>query len=143
MKKWLLTTSLFSSLAFAEEVAEPVLNSGDTAWMMISTALVLLMTPIGLALFYSGMTRSKNILNTFTMVFGAFAIAFIAWIIAGFSVAFGTVEGSLNDFMGGFANIMLDGISWTDFASVELGQLYPKFVFVFSQQVTNEANDGV
>ena len=134
MKKWLLTTSLFSTLAFAEEVAaEPVLNSGDTAWMMISTALVLLMTPIGLALFYSGMTRSKNILNTFTMVFGAFAIAFIAWIVAGYSVAFGTMEGSMNSFIGGFGNIMLDGISYTDFASVELGQLYPKFIFVVFQ----------
>ena len=133
MKKWLLTTSLLSTLAFAEEAAEPVLNTGDTAWMMISTALVMLMTPIGLALFYGGMTRSKNILNTFTMVFGAFAIAFIAWIVAGFSIAFGTMEGSLNSFMGGFSHIMLDGISWTEFASVELGQLYPKLIFVVFQ----------
>lgn len=133
MKKWLLTTSLFSTLAFAEEAAEPVLNSGDTAWMMISTALVLLMTPIGLALFYSGMTRSKNILNTFSMVFGAFAMAFIAWVVAGFSVGFGTMEGSMNSFMGGFANVMLDGISYTDFASVELKQFYPKFIFVAFQ----------
>ena len=133
MKKWLLTTSLLSTLAFAEEAAEPVLNAGDTAWMMISTALVMLMTPIGLALFYGGMTRSKNILNTFSMVFGAFAIAIIAWVVAGFSVAFGTAEGSINQFIGGFANLMLDGISWTDFASVELGQLYPKFVFIAFQ----------
>lgn len=131
MKKWLLA-SLLSTLAFAEETT-PVLNSGDTAWMMISTALVMLMTPIGLALFYAGMTRSKNVLNTYSMVFGAFAIAFIAWIVAGFSVAFGTLEGSMNQFMGGFAHIMLDGISWKDFASVELGQLYPKFVFVVFQ----------
>lgn len=131
MKKWLLA-SLLSTLAFAEETT-PVLNSGDTAWMMISTALVLLMTPIGLALFYAGMTRSKNVLNTYSMVFGAFAIAFIAWIVAGFSVAFGTLEGSINQFMGGFAHVMLDGISWKDFASVELGQLYPKFVFIVFQ----------
>ncbi|MDD2894830.1 MAG: ammonium transporter [Aliarcobacter sp.] len=133
MKKWLLTTSLLSTLAFAEEAAEPVLNAGDTAWMMMSTALVMLMTPIGLALFYGGMTRSKNILNTFSMVFGAFAIAIIAWVVAGFSVAFGTVEGSMNQFMGGFGNVMLDGISWTEFASVDLGQLYPKFIFVAFQ----------
>lgn len=133
MKKWLLTTSLLSTLAFAEEAAEPVLNAGDTAWMMMSTALVMLMTPIGLALFYGGMTRSKNILNTFSMVFGAFAIAIIAWVVAGFSVAFGTIDGSMNQFMGGFGNVMLDGISWTDFASVDLGQLYPKFVFVAFQ----------
>lgn len=131
MKKWLLA-SLLSTLAFAEETT-PVLNSGDTAWMMISTALVMLMTPIGLALFYAGMTRSKNVLNTYSMVFGAFAIAFIAWIVAGFSVAFGTLEGSMNQFMGGFAHVMLDGISWKDFASVELGQLYPKFIFIVFQ----------
>lgn len=131
MKKWLLS-SLLSTLAFAEETA-PVLNSGDTAWMMISTALVMLMTPIGLALFYAGMTRSKNVLNTYSMVFGAFAIAFIAWIVAGFSIAFGTMEGSINQFMGGFAHVMLEGISWKDFASVELGQLYPKFVFIVFQ----------
>ncbi len=133
MKKWLLATPLLSTLALAEEAAAPVLNSGDTAWMMVSTALVMLMTPIGLALFYGGMTRGKNILNTYSMVFGAFAVAFIAWIVAGFSVAFGTAEGSMNQFMGGFANVMLNGISWTEFASVDLGQLYPKFVFIVFQ----------
>ncbi|MDY0051390.1 MAG: ammonium transporter [Aliarcobacter sp.] len=132
MKKWLLTIPLLSVLAFADD-AEPVLNSGDTAWMMISTALVMLMTPIGLALFYGGMTRSKNILNTYSMVFGAFSIAFIAWIVAGFSIAFGTIEGPMNQFIGGFSHIMLDGISWKDFASVELGQLYPKFIFIVFQ----------
>lgn len=136
MRKWLLASLLVSTLAFAEEeaaVAAPVLSSGDTAWMMISTALVMLMTPIGLALFYGGMTRTKNILNTYAMVFGAFAVAIIAWVIAGFSIAFGTLESDMNQFIGGFGNIMLDGISWTDFASVELGQLYPKFVFVAFQ----------
>ena len=132
MKKWLLTIPFLSSIVFADD-AEPVLNSGDTAWMMISTALVMLMTPIGLALFYGGMTRSKNILNTYSMVFGAFAIAFIAWIVAGFSIAFGTMEGSMNQFIGGFSHVMLDGISWKEFASVELGQLYPKFIFVVFQ----------
>ncbi|MFX4232267.1 ammonium transporter [Aliarcobacter butzleri] len=133
MKKWVLLTSLMSSLAFAEEVTEPaVLNTGNTAWMMMSTALVLLMTPIGLALFYSGMTRVKNVLNTYLMVFGAFTIAFIAWIIAGFSIAFGTIDGSLNQFIGGFSHIMLSGISWSDL-SAETGQTYPKFVFIVFQ----------
>jgi ammonium transporter, Amt family len=132
MKKLLLSMPLLGILAFADE-AEPVLNSGDTAWMMISTALVMLMTPIGLALFYGGMTRAKNILNTYSMVFGAFAIAFIAWIVAGFSIAFGTMEGPMNQFIGGFSHIMLEGVSWKDFASVELGQLYPKFIFIVFQ----------
>lgn len=134
MKKWLLALSLMGVSAFAEEaVVEPVLNSGDTAWMMMSTALVMLMTPIGLALFYGGMTRSKNILNTFAMVFGAFSIGFIAWVVAGFSIAFGTMEGPMNQVIGGFGHLMLGGISWTEFASVDLGQLYPKFVFVVFQ----------
>ncbi|MDD2782122.1 ammonium transporter [Sulfuricurvum sp.] len=136
MKKWLLALSLLGVSAFAEDAAavvEPVLNSGDTAWMMMSTALVMLMTPIGLALFYGGMTRSKNILNTFSMVFGAFAVAFIAWVVAGFSIAFGTMDGSMNQVIGGFGHVMLGGISWTEFASVDLGQLYPKFVFVVFQ----------
>lgn len=133
MKKWVLLTSLMSSLAFAEEVTEPaILNTGNTAWMMMSTALVLLMTPIGLALFYSGMTRVKNVLNTYLMVFGAFTIAFIAWVVAGFSIAFGTIDGSLNQFIGGFSHIMLSGISWSDL-SAETGQTYPKFVFIVFQ----------
>ncbi|MDD5406206.1 MAG: ammonium transporter [Sulfurovaceae bacterium] len=135
--KWLVLLGLLiSTVAFGDQnatAAEPVLNSGDTAWMMISTALVMLMTPIGLALFYGGMTRSKNVLNTYGMVFIAFAVGIIVWVIAGFSIAFGTMEGSLNNIIGGFGNIMLNGISWTDFASVELGQLYPKFVFVMFQ----------
>jgi len=133
MKKWLLALSLLGVSAFAEDAAAPVLNSGDTAWMMMSTALVMLMTPIGLALFYGGMTRSKNILNTFSMVFGAFAVSFIAWVVAGFSIAFGTMDGSMNQVIGGFNHIMLSGISWTEFASVDLGQLYPKLVFVVFQ----------
>jgi Amt family ammonium transporter len=128
-----LSAALLPMMAFAEEAATPVLNSGDTAWMLISTALVMLMTPIGLALFYGGMTRSKNVLNTYGMVFMAFAVGMIAWVVAGFSVAFGTMEGSLNSVIGGFGHIMLGGISWTEFASVDLGQLYPKFVFVIFQ----------
>ncbi len=157
MKKFTLPLMLAPLAVFADEVAavaveatqavvapvaaavvevakvEPVLNSGDTAWMMMSTALVLLMTPVGLALFYAGMTRAKNVLNTYAMVFGAFVVAFVAWIIAGFSIAFGTADGSMNQVIGGFGNVMLNGISWTDFSSVELGQLYPKFVFVAFQ----------
>ena len=109
--------------------AEDKLDSGDTAWMMMSTALVLLMTPAGLALFYGGMTRSKNVLNTYAMVMGAFVLAMVVWIIAGYSIAFGTNESaSLQKFFGGFANVMLDGISWKD-----LSGTYPTYVFVAFQ----------
>ncbi len=121
----LLTMLALPILAFAEDK----LDSGDTAWMMMSTALVLLMTPAGLALFYAGMTRSKNALNTFSMVMGAFVVAFLVWIIAGYSIAFGTNESAmLQNVFGGFGNIMLDGIKWTD-----LSGTYPTFVFIAFQ----------
>lgn len=126
---------LLSGVAFAEgneTVIAPVLNSGDTAWMLMATALVMLMTPIGLALFYGGMTRSKNVLNTYAMVFGAFAISFIAWIVAGYSIAFGVTDGAMMKVIGGFGNIMLSGISWSDLAPSAPG-LYPKFVFIVFQ----------
>jgi len=87
------------------------------------------MTPAGLALFYGGMTRSKNVLNTYAMVMGAFVLAMVVWIIAGYSIAFGTNESaSLQSFFGGFGNVMLDGIKWTD-----LSGTYPTYVFVAFQ----------
>lgn len=115
---------LLPSLAFAEDV----LDTGDTAWMMMSAALVLLMTPAGLALFYAGMTRSKNVLNTYAMVLMAFTVAFIVWIIAGYSIAFGTAEGAMNSVIGGFSNILLSGINWND-----LSGSYPTYVFIVFQ----------
>ena len=109
--------------------AEDKLDSGDTAWMMVSTAFVLLMTPAGLALFYGGMTRSKNVLNTYAMVMGAFVVAFVVWIVAGYSIAFGTNESAmLQNVFGGFDNVMLDGIKWTD-----LSGTYPTYVFIAFQ----------
>jgi len=109
--------------------AEDKLDTGDTAWMMVSTAFVLLMTPAGLALFYGGMTRSKNVLNTYAMVMGAFVLAFVVWIIAGYSIAFGTNENAmLQNVFGGFGHVMLDGIKWTD-----LSGTYPTYVFIAFQ----------
>ena len=126
MKKWLVALLLaLPSLAMAKDK----LDTGDTAWMMMSTALVLLMTPAGLALFYAGMTRSKNVLNTYAMVFGAFVVAFVVWIVAGYSIAFGTASSSaVQNIMGGFSNVFLDGIKWTD-----LSGTYPTYVFVAFQ----------
>ncbi len=109
--------------------AEDKLDTGDTAWMMVSTAFVLLMTPAGLALFYGGMTRSKNVLNTYAMVMGAFVVAFVVWIVAGYSIAFGANENAmLQNVFGGFGNVMLEGIKWTD-----LSGTYPTYVFIAFQ----------
>ncbi|MEN8303029.1 MAG: ammonium transporter [Campylobacterota bacterium] len=126
MKKYLtLALMLLPSLALAEDV----LDSGDTAWMMMSAALVLLMTPAGLALFYAGMTRSKNVLNTYAMVLSAFVVAFIAWIAAGYSIAFGTAESAtMQTVVGGLSHMFLNGINWND-----LSGTYPTYVFVVFQ----------
>ncbi|HHH37123.1 MAG TPA: ammonium transporter [Epsilonproteobacteria bacterium] len=126
-KLFTLLASLLPIAAFAEEA--PKIDSGDTAWMMMSTALVLLMTPAGLALFYAGMTRTKNALNTFAMVMGAFVLAMVVWIVAGYSIAFGTSESAaLQNVFGGFGNVLLSGIKWTD-----LSGTYPTYVFVAFQ----------
>ena len=125
MKRFFLALLALPTMAFAEDA----LNTGDTAWMLISTALVLLMTPAGLALFYGGMTRSKNILNTYAMVFLAFVIAFVMWIAIGYSIAFGTAESaSMQTVIGGFSHIFLNGIAWND-----LSGTYPTYVFIVFQ----------
>lgn len=119
--------ALLPTAAFAEELVK--LDTGDTAWMMMSTALVFLMTPAGLALFYGGMTRSKNVLNTYAMVFGAFAVSFIVWIVAGYSIAFGEAKiPAVQNIIGGFEHVMLSGINWSD-----LSGTYPTYVFVVFQ----------
>ncbi|MFT8718237.1 ammonium transporter [Acetobacter sp.] len=83
------TTVLFSSLpAFAADEAAPTIDTGDTAWMLISTALVLMMTIPGLALFYAGMVRKKNVLATLMQSFAICCIITIVWMVAGYSLAF-------------------------------------------------------
>ncbi len=86
------------------------INHGDTAWMLVATALVVLMTPAALALFYGGLTRSKNVLNTIGMSYIAFCIAFLSLIVFGYSFTF-----SGNGlFFGNFDQVMLRGISVND-----------------------------
>ncbi|HET6608435.1 MAG TPA: ammonium transporter [Rhodopila sp.] len=93
--------------AAAAPAGPPKLDSGDTAWMLTSTALVLLMTVPGLALFYAGMVRKKNILGTMMQSFTICCIVTIVWCVAGYSIAFTTG----NEYMGDFSRIMLNGIA--------------------------------
>ena len=102
----LLITILATAPAFADD-APPKLDSGDTAWMLTSTALVLLMTIPGLALFYAGMVRKKNILATMMQSFTICCIVTIVWMVAGYSIAFTTG----NAYMGDFSRILLHGIA--------------------------------
>src|SRR6478735_7955281 len=81
------------------------MNQADTAWMLISTALVLLMTP-ALAFFYGGLVRSKNVLNTMMMSFISFAFVGVVWALVGYSLAFGVG----NDWIGDFGNALLTGV---------------------------------
>jgi len=97
--------ALMATLLPVAAMAEDTLNTGDTAWMLVATAFVMLMTPAGLALFYGGMTRSKNVLNTMGMSLIAFAVGTLVWVVAGYSIAFGA-----GDFFG-TGKIMLDGIT--------------------------------
>ena len=84
-----------------------VVDTGDTAWMLAATALVLLMT-VGLGLFYAGLVRAKNTLNTFMMCIAALAIATVMWALVGYSIAFD--EG--NGFSGGLGHALLNGVAF-------------------------------
>ena len=87
---------------------KPVLNTGDTAWMLVSSALVLLMIP-GLALFYGGMVRQKNVLSTFMHSFVAMGIVGVQWAVVGYSLAFGGDVGHMG-LIGDFSKVMLNGL---------------------------------
>ena len=113
-----------AAAAPAAEAEKPTLNTGDTAWILVSTALVLLMTIPGLALFYGGMVRKKNVLATMAQSFTAAAVVSIVWVVIGYSLAFG----SGNAFIGGFDKIMLSGIT-TD----ALSGTIPEILFVIFQ----------
>ncbi len=86
------------------------MDSGDTAWSLTSTVLVLFMTLPGLALFYGGLVRSKNVLSVLMQCFAITCIATIVWVLVGYSLAFGD-GGSANDWIGGFSRSFLDGVS--------------------------------
>jgi Amt family ammonium transporter len=92
----------------AAEVAK--LDSGDTAWMLVSTVIVLLMSIPGLALFYGGMVRKKNVLNTTAMVFVAVALLSVLWLLLGYSLAFSD-GGALNAYVGGLDKVLLAGVT--------------------------------
>ena len=104
------------ALALAQEAAPPTLNSGDTAWMLTSTALVLFMTIPGLSLFYAGMVRAKNVLSVMMQCFAITALITVLWTIYGYSLAFdtgGMTKEAINlaTFVGGFGKAFLAGVN--------------------------------
>ena len=110
----------------AAEAPAPKVDSGDTAWMLTSTLLVILMTIPGLALFYGGLGRSKNMLSVLMQVFVIFSLISILWAIYGYSLAFAG-EGK---FYGGFDKIFLKGVTQETFGALAT---IPEYVFVAFQ----------
>lgn len=115
---------LFSTTSYIF-AADGTIDTGDTAWVTMSTALVMMMTPAGLALFYGGMSRYKNLLNTIAMTLVAYCIASLVWVGWGYSLVFGE---SSNLFIGSFKYLFLNGI---DIHSVS-GTI-PTIIFVLFQ----------
>jgi len=116
-------------------VAVPVPNKGDTAWMMVSTLLVILMTVPGLALFYGGLVRSKNMLSVLMQVMVTFSMIVVLWFIYGYSLAF--TEG--NQFIGGFDRLFMKGVwdntagTFANAATFSKGVYIPEIVFAAFQ----------
>lgn len=121
----------FSQVALSEEMVALVeevatINSGDTAWMIVATILVIIMAIPGLALFYGGLVRSKNMLSVLMQVFVTFSLMSVLWVIYGYSMAF--TEGPYNTYVGGLGAAFLSGIT----SDSVLGTI-PEYVFVTFQ----------
>ena len=119
-----------AGLAGADTAAPPVPNKGDTAWMLISTALVLMMAVPGLALFYGGMVRAKNVLSVCMQVFVVFSLLSVLWAIYGYSLAF--TQG--NAFFGGFDRLFLKGLTADSVAATfSKGVYIPEYAYMAFQ----------
>lgn len=116
-------------VAVAEEATEEeaTLDSGDTAWMIVATILVLLMAIPGIALFYGGLVRSKNMLSVLMQVFVTVALVSILWVVYGYSLSFSD-GGSLNSYIGGLGTAFLAGIT-----ADSLSGTIPEYVFITFQ----------
>ncbi len=123
--------ALSATSAFAAETP----GDGNTAWMLTSTVLVLLMTVPGLALFYGGLVRTKNMLSVMTQCFAIGAVLMIAWVIYGYSMAFtGNSSAALNPYVGGLAKAFLAGVTPSSMAATFSNGIYiPELVFVAFQ----------
>lgn len=111
--------ALLGSKVSAQSVA-PVIDAGDTAWMIVATAFVLMMSIPGLALFYGGLVRRKNVLNIFMQVFIIVAVISVEWVVCGYSLSFGSSSGFLAPYIG--------GLDWAFLNNIKLSDLSPYFI---------------
>jgi Amt family ammonium transporter len=121
-----------AAAALAEEAAAPpAIDTGDTAWVITASALVLMMTLPGLALFYGGLVRAKNILNVLVQCFFCAGVVGVLWILVGYSLAFGTGNAFIGDFSKvGLAGVTLDSVT-ANFASPPRN--IPEYIFIMFQ----------
>ena len=125
--------ALLCTIGAACAADAPVPNKGDTAWMLTSSALVLLMTVPGLALFYGGLVRTKNMLSMLMQVFYTVCIVSVIWVFYGYSATF-TNGGGLNDFFGGFTKAFLKGITPDSTAETFTHKaVIPEYVYIAFQ----------
>ncbi|MBT2747250.1 ammonium transporter [Lysobacter sp. ISL-42] len=116
--------------AAAAEAAKPIVDKGDVAWMLTSTLLVLLMTVPGLALFYGGLVRSKNVLSVLMQVLAVFSLLVLLWVVYGYSLAF---NGG-NAFIGNLDKLFLKGVNKESLAATfSAGVSLPEYVFIAFQ----------
>jgi ammonium transporter, Amt family len=127
---WLAMAACLAFTGVALAQGKPTVDKGDTAWMMVSTLLVILMTVPGLALFYGGMVRAKNTLSVLMQVFVTFCLIGVVWVVYGYSMTF--TAG--NAFFGGFSKAFLSGITTDSLgATFSKGVAIPELVFVAFQ----------
>ncbi|MDJ0817769.1 MAG: ammonium transporter [Desulfobacterales bacterium] len=123
--KCLLTTAVLLIATSGSALAADGLNSGDTAWIIVSTALVMMMTPAGLALFYGGLSRYKNLLNTFAMTIVSYCLASVIWMMWGYTLSFGPDKAGV---IGGLSHLFMSGIGVDS-----LSGTIPTYVFALFQ----------
>ena len=127
--------TLMASAPALAQGAAPVPDKGDTAWMLVSTLLVLMMILPGLQLFYGGLTRSKNMLATMTQIAAVTCLAMLLWVVFGYSLAFGPDSaGAIKPFIAGLDRLFLAGITAASTAPTFTdGVVIPEYVFVCFQ----------
>jgi Amt family ammonium transporter len=124
-------TALAAAPALAQDAAPPVIDSGDTAWVLAASALVLMMTLPGLALFYGGLVRAKNVLNVLVQCFAAAAVVGVLWVVLGYSLAFA----GTGAYIGDLSKMWLEGVTLdsvtANFAAPPRN--IPEYIFVMFQ----------
>ena len=137
-----LGTSLFASAAYAAdlvkaplpEVQATMVDKGDTAWMLVASVLVLMMSVPALALFYGGLVRSKNMLSVLMQVFMIVSIAALVWVGWGYTMSFTSSGSAYPAIFGGFDKAFLAGVSASTYAATFSNNVYlPEYVFVIFQ----------